>query len=66
MPYQVQYALHPERADKALWVEDTGRWFAGADRKPERAHASSASSTSGTIRRSASLICRASTASRRE
>jgi diguanylate cyclase (GGDEF)-like protein len=35
--YQVQYALRagPERA---LWIEDTGRWFAGRDGKPLRAH----------------------------
>ena len=25
-------------SDKALWVEDTGRWFAGRDGKPARAH----------------------------
>ena len=38
VPYQVQYALHPAGADKVLWIEDTGRWFAGADGKPARAH----------------------------
>ena len=38
VPYQVQYALHPAGADKALWIEDIGRWFAGADGKPARAH----------------------------
>ena len=36
--YQVQYALRPAGADKSLWIEDTGRWFAGADGKPARAH----------------------------
>jgi diguanylate cyclase (GGDEF)-like protein len=37
VPYQVQYALRaaPERL---LWIEDTGRWFAGRDGKPARAH----------------------------
>lgn len=34
--YQVQYAF--KRGDKKLWLEDTGRWFAGADDKPLRAH----------------------------
>ena len=34
VPYQVQYALHPAGAEKALWIEDIGRWFAGADGKP--------------------------------
>ena len=38
VPYQVQYALHPAGADKSLWIEDIGRWFAGADGKPARAH----------------------------
>jgi diguanylate cyclase (GGDEF)-like protein len=36
--YQVQYALHPKGADKALWIEDVGRWFAGTDGKPRLAH----------------------------
>jgi diguanylate cyclase (GGDEF)-like protein len=38
VPYQVQYALQPSGADKALWIEDVGRWFAGTDGKPARAH----------------------------
>jgi diguanylate cyclase (GGDEF)-like protein len=38
VPYQIQYALHPVGAGKALWIEDIGRWFAGADGKPVRAH----------------------------
>jgi diguanylate cyclase (GGDEF)-like protein len=37
--YHVQYCLQPEAsADTKLWVEDTGRWFAGSDGKPARAH----------------------------
>ena len=37
--YQIQYALHPTGAEgKALWIEDIGRWFAGANGKPVRAH----------------------------
>jgi diguanylate cyclase (GGDEF)-like protein len=35
VPYQVQYVfLHD---DEKIWLEDTGRWFAGADGKPLRA-----------------------------
>lgn len=34
--YQAQYAF--KRGDEVIWVEDTGRWFAGADGKPQRAH----------------------------
>jgi diguanylate cyclase (GGDEF)-like protein len=36
--YQVQYALRTGVADKVLWIEDIGRWFAGANGKPARAH----------------------------
>ena len=36
--YQLQYALRiPGHAD-LLWLEDTGRWLAGADGRPARAH----------------------------
>jgi diguanylate cyclase (GGDEF)-like protein len=38
VPYPVQYALHPPGAKKPLWIEDIGRWFAGADGKPAHAH----------------------------
>lgn len=34
--YQAQYAF--KRGDQNVWVEDTGRWFAGADGKAQRAH----------------------------
>lgn len=34
--YQVQYAF--KRDDDKIWLEDTGRWFAGPDGKPLRAH----------------------------
>ena len=34
----LQYALQPPGSDKSLWIEDIGRWFAGADGKPARAH----------------------------
>ena len=39
--YQTVYALTPPPGagtDDAIWVEDTGRWFAGANGRPERAH----------------------------
>ncbi len=37
--YQIQYGLRPDPASETrLWVEDTGRWFVGADGKPARAH----------------------------
>ena len=35
VPYQVQYAL--KHGDEKIWLEDTGRWFAGSDGKPLRA-----------------------------
>jgi diguanylate cyclase (GGDEF)-like protein len=37
VPYQVQYALGAPNGEKT-WLEDTGRWFAGADGLPARAH----------------------------
>ncbi len=37
VPYQVQYAFKRGGADR-LWLEDTGRWFAGSDGRPLRAH----------------------------
>jgi diguanylate cyclase (GGDEF)-like protein len=37
--YQIQYVIRPDAASETrLWVEDTGRWFAGADSRPKRAH----------------------------
>lgn len=38
VPYQVQYRLVPPGVQEGLWIEDTGRWFAGPDGKPARAH----------------------------
>ena len=38
VPYQVQYSITPEGGSTKLWIEDTGRWFAGEEGKPERAH----------------------------
>jgi diguanylate cyclase (GGDEF)-like protein len=37
VPYQVVYALRTGPRSEKLWVEDTGRWFGDADRKPRRA-----------------------------
>jgi diguanylate cyclase (GGDEF)-like protein len=37
--YRIQYAVRPDAGSETrLWVEDAGRWFAGPDGKPARAH----------------------------
>lgn len=37
--YQIQYRLRSDSGSEAkLWVEDSGRWFAGSDGRPVRAH----------------------------
>jgi diguanylate cyclase (GGDEF)-like protein len=37
--YQIQYCIRPDPDSQTrLWVEDTGRWFAGTDGRPARAH----------------------------
>ncbi len=37
--YRIQYAIRPDPGlETRLWVEDSGRWFAGPDGKPARAH----------------------------
>ena len=36
VPYQVQYVFRRGSGEK-IWLEDTGRWFAGSDGKPLRA-----------------------------
>jgi diguanylate cyclase (GGDEF)-like protein len=38
VPYQVQYCLRSLPRSGKLWVEDSGRWFAGPDGRPARAH----------------------------
>jgi diguanylate cyclase (GGDEF)-like protein len=39
VPYQTEYCLNTGAAGTTkLWVEDNGRWFAGADGRPARAH----------------------------
>jgi diguanylate cyclase (GGDEF)-like protein len=37
VPYQVRYALRAADGEQ-VWLEDIGRWFAGADGLPARAH----------------------------
>jgi diguanylate cyclase (GGDEF)-like protein len=37
VPYLVQYALRASAAAEVIWVEDSGRWFAGPDGKPVHA-----------------------------
>jgi diguanylate cyclase (GGDEF)-like protein len=37
VPYQIEYAMRPGSRANKLWVEDTGRWFAGDDGRPCRA-----------------------------
>ena len=37
--YRIQYAIRLDAGSETrLWVEDAGRWFAGPDGKPARAH----------------------------
>jgi len=38
--YRVEYPFHPagRTTGKRLWIEDVGRWYAGADGKPDHAH----------------------------
>jgi len=38
VPYEVQYAIAANRVVTPVWVEDTGRWFAGPDGQPAYAH----------------------------
>ena len=36
--YQIRYGLRSADGRRVVWVDDTGRWFAGADGRPARAH----------------------------
>jgi diguanylate cyclase (GGDEF)-like protein len=40
VPYQIQYLVMPDgrQSRQRLWVEDTGRWFAGQDGLAQHAH----------------------------
>ncbi|MGO9358132.1 MAG: EAL domain-containing protein [Xanthobacteraceae bacterium] len=36
VPYQVEYGVRAKASADLLWIEETGRWFAGADGRPAR------------------------------
>lgn len=36
-PYRVEYGVRMSAADAVVWIEETGRWFAGPDGRPVRA-----------------------------
>ncbi|MDE2376454.1 bifunctional diguanylate cyclase/phosphodiesterase [Bradyrhizobium sp.] len=36
-PYRVEYGVRLSASEPVVWVEETGRWFAGADGRPMRA-----------------------------
>jgi len=40
VPYRARYGIGLDggRGQQTVWLEDTGRWFAGPDAKPARAH----------------------------
>jgi diguanylate cyclase (GGDEF)-like protein len=38
VPYQLRYSILAAGEAVPIWVEDTGRWFGGADGHPARAH----------------------------
>ena len=39
VPYEIQYRIRPDRdSETKLWIEDSGRWFAGPGGRPVRAH----------------------------
>jgi diguanylate cyclase (GGDEF)-like protein len=39
VPYQIEYGLRAGISAPVLWIDECGRWFAGPDGKPFRAHA---------------------------
>jgi diguanylate cyclase (GGDEF)-like protein len=36
-PYRIEYGVRMNASDALIWVEETGRWFAGVDGRPLRA-----------------------------
>ncbi|MGL3105325.1 EAL domain-containing protein [Bradyrhizobium sp. BR 1432] len=36
-PYRVEYGVRMSASDPVVWIEETGRWFAGPDGRPTRA-----------------------------
>ncbi|CAN5205875.1 bifunctional diguanylate cyclase/phosphodiesterase [soil metagenome] len=39
VPYQIEYGLRADISAPVLWIDECGRWFAGADGKPSCARA---------------------------
>ena len=37
-PYRVEYGVRMSTSDPVIWIEETGRWFAGPGGQPVRAH----------------------------
>jgi diguanylate cyclase (GGDEF)-like protein len=37
VPYQIEYGVRAKASADLIWIEETGRWFAGADGRPVRA-----------------------------
>ena len=37
VPYRIEYGVRTSAATPVRWIEESGRWFAGADGKPARA-----------------------------
>lgn len=37
-PYRIEYGVRTSSSEPVLWIEETGRWFAGPDGRPLRAH----------------------------
>jgi diguanylate cyclase (GGDEF)-like protein len=37
VPYRIEYGVRTSSAAPVLWIEETGCWFAGPDRRPARA-----------------------------
>jgi diguanylate cyclase (GGDEF)-like protein len=36
-PYRIEYGVRTSTSEPVLWIEETGRWFAGPDGRPVRA-----------------------------
>ncbi|WP_314954677.1 bifunctional diguanylate cyclase/phosphodiesterase [Bradyrhizobium cosmicum] len=36
-PYRIEYGVRMSASDPLVWIEETGRWFAGPDGRPTRA-----------------------------
>jgi diguanylate cyclase (GGDEF)-like protein len=36
--YRIRHCVHADGASSPMWIEDVGRWFAGPDGRPARAH----------------------------